>query len=142
HLVQRPESPALARLSDQQGSRVHFAAGEVPAWPFLLFREGHGREPDRADGSRLHVLRARLARPARRLAVPARYVPAVLHLSAGLPCRFHQLHVLLERLRLLLAELGLRPVGLELLLDRLDDPRFLAEQPDLASAVELERAQA
>ena len=65
----------------EQGRRVRQQAGALAARPLVLLREGLRRQPDRADGSRLHVLRARLARPARRLAVQARDVQAVLRVA-------------------------------------------------------------
>src|SRR5690349_12258363 len=50
----------------------------LAARPFVLLRERFRRESDRADGSRLHVLRARVARSVGRMAVSPRHVQAVL----------------------------------------------------------------
>ena len=77
----------LARLSPGEGRRVRQRAGALPARAHVLLREGHRRQPDRADGPRLHAPRARLARPAGRLALPARKVPAVLRVTRPGPAR-------------------------------------------------------
>ena len=69
---------ALARLSGEQGRRVHQQAGALAARSLVLLCEGLRRQPDRADGPRPHVLRPRLARSARRLDLPARDVQEVL----------------------------------------------------------------
>ena len=65
-----------------QGRRVRQQAGAVAARPLVLLRQGLRRQPDRADGSRLHVLRAQVARPAGRLDLPSGDVQEVLRVVA------------------------------------------------------------
>src|SRR6185503_16276600 len=56
-------------------------ARTVAARSFLFLRQGFRRQSHRADGPRLHVLRPRLARPGRRLAVSSRHVSEVLRMN-------------------------------------------------------------
>ena len=72
------KSAEVARPSAVEGSGDRQQAGAIAARPFVLLRQGLRREPDRADGSRLHVSRAQLVRPAGRVVVPARNVSEVL----------------------------------------------------------------
>src|SRR5688500_5929239 len=128
----------MARLPDAQRGRVPVAPRALAARPLVLLRQGPRRQPDRADGPRLHVLRAAMAGAAWRLDVQAEDVPAVLRELA----RFGERDLLFDGLDFLLTELGLRPVGFEHLQDRLHHLRVLRQQADLAAAIELERAQA
>ena len=61
-----------------KGVEYRQQAGALAARALVLLREGLRRQPDRADGPRLHAPRAQLAGPARRLAVPAGNVQEVL----------------------------------------------------------------
>ena len=58
HFIQRQKSSEVARLSAEQRRRDASASPSVAARPLVLLRERLRRQPDRADGSRLHVSRA------------------------------------------------------------------------------------
>src|SRR5688500_14906410 len=115
------------------------AARAIAAGSLVLLCQRLRRQPDRADGSRLHVPRAAVAGTAGGLVVQAEDVPSVLR---ELACGLGKRDLLLDGLELFLAELGLGPVRFEDLQDRLHHLRILREQADFAPAVELERAQA
>ena len=66
---------------ESKGRRDRQQARAIAARPLVLLRQGLRRQPDRADGSRLHVPRAELARTARRMDLPARDVQEVLRLA-------------------------------------------------------------
>src|SRR5687767_15718882 len=115
------------------------AARAIAAGSLVLLCQRLRRQPDRADGSRLHVPRAAVAGTAGGLVVQAEDVPAVLR---ELACGLGQRDLFLDGLELFLAELGLGPVRFEDLQNRLHHLRILREQADFAPTVELERAQA
>ena len=75
----QPQQPAAAvRPARRPRCRVRDPARTLAARSVVLLREGHGRQPDRTDGSRLHVPRTWLARPAGRLDLPPWDVREVL----------------------------------------------------------------
>ena len=76
HLPQRPRHPEVARLPGLEGRDDRQPAGAVAARPLAVLRRGLRRQPDRDHRSRLHVLRAEVARAARRVDLPARDVQA------------------------------------------------------------------
>src|SRR5690349_6735731 len=78
HFVQRQKPAAMVRLSREQGGRVSQQARALTARAFVLLRKGLRRQSDRADGPGTHVLRAWLARSARRISLPPWAVQAVL----------------------------------------------------------------
>ena len=67
----------------QQRRGVREQAGALAARPHVLLRARLRRQSDRDDGSRLHALRAAVARAAWRLDLQARDVSEVLRMTAG-----------------------------------------------------------
>ena len=86
HISFNVTQPAeVARLPDAQGRRVPRAARALATRALVLFLPRLRRQPDRADGPGLHVLRAGMARPAGRMDLPARDVQAVLRGASRIP---------------------------------------------------------
>src|SRR5687768_1520830 len=73
----------MVRRLIPQRRGVRERAGTLAARPFVFLPQRFRWQPHRADGSWLYVLRARMARAARRLAVPARPIQAVLRAAIG-----------------------------------------------------------
>src|SRR5687768_16892934 len=65
------------------------AARAIAAGSLVLLCQGLRRQPDRADGSRLHVPRAAVAGTAGGLVVQTEDVPAVLRELVGCPSRHY-----------------------------------------------------
>src|SRR5690606_38599569 len=87
HLVQRAEPAEVVRLPAVEGCGVPRPPGTIPARPFVLLLPRSRRQPVRDDGPGLHVLRARLARPARRLDLQERHVQPLLSMTAVIAYR-------------------------------------------------------
>src|SRR5207253_2216777 len=83
-LVQRPQPAALARLPRQHGGGDRQPARALASRPLFFLLQGFRRQPDRADGSRLHVLRSWVVRPAWWMALPPRDVQEVLRVTYNL----------------------------------------------------------
>ena len=81
--LQRPEHAEVVRLSRQQGRRVPGQARAVTSRAHVLLCAGLRRQPDRDDRSRLHALRAAVARAARGIHLSSRDVQAVLRPAVG-----------------------------------------------------------
>src|SRR5207253_2715413 len=83
-LVQRPQPAALARLPRQHGGGDRQPARALASRPLFFLLQGFRRQPDRADGSRLHVLRSWVVRPAWWMALTPRDVQEVLRVTYNL----------------------------------------------------------
>src|SRR5262249_47021336 len=80
-LLERAEYRSLVRVPEKQRRRVPFETRAVTARPHVLLHQGFRWEPDRDDRSRVHALRAWVARSSRRRAVSTRSLQSVLPLA-------------------------------------------------------------